>query len=83
MNTNKLLVSILILVGQTGLLWAQSFPELNRMGYVVVTPQGPEDGGDFGPLTPGTKTAGIQEALNYVKSLQTVAHSEKSIYICD
>ncbi len=35
------------------------------LGYVVVSPLGPSDGGDFGPNTPGTKTAGIQEALNY------------------
>jgi hypothetical protein len=33
--------------------------------YVYVTLEGPEDGGDFGPRTPGTKTSGIQEALNY------------------
>lgn len=31
---------------------------------VVVTPSGPTDGGDFGPNTVGTKTAGIQEAIN-------------------
>lgn len=30
---------------------------------IVVSPQGPRDGGDFGPHTPGTKTSGIQEAL--------------------
>ncbi|MDP7619131.1 MAG: hypothetical protein QF652_02635 [Dehalococcoidia bacterium] len=33
--------------------------------YVRVTLEGPDDGGDFGPHTPGTKTAGIQEALDY------------------
>ena len=33
--------------------------------YVYVTLGGPEDGGDFGPKTPGTKTGGIQEALDY------------------
>lgn len=38
------------------------------MGYVVVTPGGPEDGGDFGPGTPGTKTSGIQEAIDYAKA---------------
>lgn len=37
------------------------------MSYVVVSPNGPEDGGDFGPKTPGTKTSGIQEALDYAK----------------
>ncbi len=30
---------------------------------IVVSPQGPRDGGDFGPHTPGTKTSGLQEAL--------------------
>ena len=29
-----------------------------------VTPDGPADGGDFGPRTAGTRTAGIQEALD-------------------
>jgi hypothetical protein len=33
--------------------------------YVNITPEGPEDGGDFGPYTPGTRTSGIQEALDY------------------
>ena len=36
-----------------------------RKPYVLVTLEGPEDGGDFGPHTPGTKTSGIQEALDY------------------
>jgi hypothetical protein len=36
-------------------------------GYIVVTPGGPADGGDFGPATPGTHTSGIQEALNAAK----------------
>ena len=38
--------------------------DANRLGYVLVTPSGPEDGGDFGPHTPGTRTAGIQEAID-------------------
>ncbi len=33
--------------------------------FVFVTLQGPDDGGDFGPNTTGTKTGGIQEALDY------------------
>lgn len=32
--------------------------------FVVVTPNGPSDGGDYGPNTPGTVTGGIQEAIN-------------------
>ncbi len=35
-----------------------------RLGYVLVTPSGPADGGDFGPQTPQTLTAGIQEAID-------------------
>lgn len=30
---------------------------------IIVSPRGPDDGGDFGPNTPGTKTSGIREAL--------------------
>ena len=36
--------------------------------FVTVTPNGPDDGGDFGPNTPGTQTAGIQEAINFLSS---------------
>ncbi len=38
--------------------------------YVVVSPNGPDDGGDFGPKTPGTKTSGIQEALDHAKEIR-------------
>jgi hypothetical protein len=31
---------------------------------IVVSPDGPSDGGDFGPHTPGTQTSGLQEALD-------------------
>jgi|GEM_PF-1070047 len=41
-----------------------SAPQYRNLGFVVVTPNGPSDGGDFGPLTPGTRTAGIQEAVD-------------------
>lgn len=36
-----------------------------RKPYVYVTLEGPDDGGDFGPNTPGTKTSGFQEAIDY------------------
>lgn len=42
----------------------ESLTAANRLGYVLVTPAGPDDGGDFGPNTPRTRTAGIQEALH-------------------
>ncbi|MFO0918888.1 MAG: hypothetical protein U0872_11310 [Planctomycetaceae bacterium] len=34
---------------------------------LIVSPDGPNDGGDFGPHTPGTKTSGLQEAFNAAK----------------
>jgi hypothetical protein len=33
--------------------------------WVNVTLEGPDDGGDFGPNTPGTMTGGIQEGVDY------------------
>ena len=50
-----------------GSLWAQDVAELHNLGYVVVSPNGPTDGGDFGPKTPGTKTSGLQEAFDHAK----------------
>ncbi len=49
---------------------AQAEPDVaarHDQGYIVVTPGGPQDGGDFGPGTAGTHTSGIQEALNAAK----------------
>lgn len=39
-----------------------------RANRIVVTPNGPKDGGDFGPHTPGTKTSGLQEAFDAAKA---------------
>jgi hypothetical protein len=36
--------------------------------FVFVTLDGPDDGGDFGPHTPGTRTSGIQEAVDYAQA---------------
>jgi hypothetical protein len=60
---------------------ADAFPELHRLGFIVVTPDGPTDGGDFGKNTPGTRTAGIQEALDHAKSINTRQHRSKNIWI--
>jgi len=46
-----------------------------RANRILVTPQGPRDGGDFGPHTPGTRTSGLQEAFDEAK------RSAKDIYI--
>ena len=46
---------------------AQDAAARRGQGFIVVTPAGPQDGGDYGPGTPGTKTSGIQEALNAAK----------------
>ncbi|MEZ6072326.1 MAG: hypothetical protein R3C10_19220 [Pirellulales bacterium] len=43
---------------------------------MLVTPEGPDDGGDFGPRTPGTRTSGLQEALDAAKE------QVKDVYIC-
>lgn len=40
------------------------------LGFVVVSPNAPEDGGDFGPNTASTKTAGLQEAINHAREIQ-------------
>lgn len=61
-----------------GLAVAQSLPPststatdaYRHRACVVVTPQGPTDGGDFGPNTPGTKTSGLQEAINHAREFQ-------------
>ncbi|MBI4582810.1 MAG: hypothetical protein HY717_02080 [Planctomycetes bacterium] len=59
---------------QPGGLAATAQPR-HRLNCIVVTPNGPEDGGDFGPKTPGTRTSGLQEAFDR-------AHEEtKDIYI--
>jgi len=39
----------------------------HQLGYLVVSPQGPLDGGDYGPHTPGTRTSGLQEAFDRAK----------------
>ena len=50
-----------------GSLWAEEVTELHNLGYVVVSPNGPTDGGDYGPHTPGTQTSGLQEAFDFAK----------------
>lgn len=47
-----------------------------KLNRILVTPEGPNDGGDFGPNTQGTKTSGLQEALDAAK-----AHA-KDVYLC-
>lgn len=39
-----------------------------KLNRVVVTPNGPDDGGDFGSKTPGTRTSGLQEAFDHAKA---------------
>ncbi len=46
----------------------QPLPPAAANKVLVVTPQGPADGGDFGPKTPGTKTSGLQEAFDAAKA---------------
>ena len=56
--------ALIVLIFLSGMAPAQ-IDELRNLGYVVVSPQGPIDGGDYGPYTPGTRTSGIQEAFDY------------------
>ena len=62
-------------------LSAATYDHLREEGYVVVSPAGPEDGGDFGPKTPGTRTGGIQEALNHLRTTNTKQHRDLNLYI--
>jgi len=50
-------------------------PGRHATNQIIVSPQGPRDGGDFGPHTPGTKTSGLREAL-----LAAKAHA-KDVYL--
>lgn len=63
----KIKYSLLAVIILTGLSLG-SIDDLHNLGYVVVSPQGPIDGGDYGPYTPGTTTAGFQEAFDYTKT---------------
>ena len=58
------------------LVWLQytvvsgaDLPKPRPSNKLIVSPDGPRDGGDFGPQTPGTKTSGLQEAFNAAKEL--------------
>lgn len=55
--------------------WQTYLTQLHNLGYIVVSKNGPTDGGDFGNGTPGTLTNGLQEAFNYAVA------SSKDIYI--
>ena len=48
---------------------AEQITFARNRGDIVVSPNGPEDGGDFGSKTPGTKTSGLQEAFNHAKAV--------------
>jgi hypothetical protein len=52
-------------IGAAGVSPAAASPAPRRKPYVFVTLGGPDDGGDFGPRTPGTRTSGLQEAIDY------------------
>lgn len=45
--------------------WQRCIESLHNRGFVVVSPGGPADGGDFGPATSGSQTSGMQEAINF------------------
>jgi len=65
------LLRLLLAWSVSSVALAESLPPLLRTpGLVVVSPNAPADGGDFGPATPGTKTSGIQEAINHAREVQ-------------
>lgn len=65
----RLLLSLLICLTLNAVGVAQSAKATHDgRNQIVVSPHGPDDGGDFGPRTPGTKTSGIQEALDAAKA---------------
>jgi hypothetical protein len=60
---------VLLLAMRSGLVLAQDHaPPANPRNQIIVSSHGPTDGGDFGPNTPGTKTSGLQEALDAAKA---------------
>lgn len=72
MNRTWIIVAVVLVAGN--MAYGQ-VAELSNLGYVVVSPNGPLDGGDYGPATPGTTTSGIQEAFNHAKA------NMKEVYI--
>ncbi|MEX2112668.1 MAG: hypothetical protein WD845_05745 [Pirellulales bacterium] len=61
MRTLPMLLTFMVLLSPSALAADRA------RNQIVVSPQGPRDGGDFGPHTPGTKTSGLQEALDAAK----------------
>ncbi len=58
---------------ESPLMAATPWNSIKGKPFVTVTPDGPDDGGDFGPKTPGTRTAGILEALAKGKAVYVSA----------
>ena len=58
----SLAIAWLAIVLSISASWADS------RNQIVVSPNGPKDGGDYGPHTPNTKTSGLQEALDAAKA---------------
>ena len=69
----KIIIVLFIIVALAG--YQVRAVDLFNLGYVVVSPNGPTDGGDYGPGTPGTQTSGIQEAFDYANQ------NTKEVYI--
>lgn len=67
--------TLMLLLCVPALAQSPEFSKLSAMNYVIVSPEGPKDGGDFGPNTPDTKTSGIQEAFDFAKA------NRKDVYI--
>jgi hypothetical protein len=75
-NVSAKIVALLIAAAVLGQVAAAAEPgERRATNQIVVSPEGPRDGGDFGPHTPGTKTSGLREALVAAKA------QRKDVYI--
>ena len=66
--TKVIRIALVVMSVLTVSLKAKDVAELHNLGYIVISPNGPKDGGDFGRHTPGTQTSGLQEAFNFAKN---------------
>ena len=65
---NLILLSFVLCLGHSIAIGGS---QLANLGAIIISPNGPVDGGDYGPQTPGTRTAGFQEAFDYAKRIQS------------
>ena len=67
MSHRSIYLSLLVLSCSRLCAEDAGIPGTRPTNQIIVSPDGPADGGDFGPKTPGTKTSGLQEAFDAAK----------------